>query len=95
MDADHQQDDRRVGDGVFGTRCGSGGAHRISRCRTLLPAPEENFTIAFDQGEASCTMRMDWETTGVGECGEEVVDFFQTLARHGDNMRLARGTQQR
>jgi len=28
-----------------------------------LPAPEENFTIAFDQGEASCTMRMDWETT--------------------------------
>jgi hypothetical protein len=36
---------------------------RIDMKVTKLPAPEENFTIAFDQGEASCTMRMDWETT--------------------------------
>jgi|SRR5438477_3528788 len=38
---------------------------RVEMKVTKLPAPEENFTIAFDQGggEASCTMRMDWETT--------------------------------
>jgi hypothetical protein len=36
---------------------------RIEMKVTKLPAPEENFTIAFDQGGASCTMRMDWETT--------------------------------
>jgi hypothetical protein len=36
---------------------------RIDMKVTKLPAPEENFTIAFDQGGASCTMRMDWETT--------------------------------
>jgi len=36
---------------------------RVDMKVSKLPAPEENFTIAFDQGEASCTMRMDWETT--------------------------------
>ena len=38
---------------------------RIDMKVSKLPAPEENFTIAFDQGggESSCTMRMDWETT--------------------------------
>jgi hypothetical protein len=28
-----------------------------------LSAPLENFTIAFDQTSAGCTLRMDWETT--------------------------------
>lgn len=28
-----------------------------------LPAPLENFTIAFDQTSAGCTLRMDWEST--------------------------------
>ena len=28
-----------------------------------LPARLENFTIAFDQAGAACTMRLDWETT--------------------------------
>jgi hypothetical protein len=36
---------------------------RIEMKVTKLPAPEENFSIAFDQGGASCTMRIDWETT--------------------------------
>jgi hypothetical protein len=28
-----------------------------------LPSPLENFTISFDQTGASCTMKLDWETT--------------------------------
>jgi Protein of unknown function (DUF2911) len=28
-----------------------------------LPAPLENFTIAFDQTGTSCTLRLEWETT--------------------------------
>ena len=36
---------------------------RIDMKVSKLPSLEENFTIAFDQGGASCTMRMDWETT--------------------------------
>jgi hypothetical protein len=28
-----------------------------------LPAPLENFTIAFDRAADRCTMRLDWETT--------------------------------
>ena len=28
-----------------------------------IPAPVENFTIAFDQVGSGCTLRMDWETT--------------------------------
>jgi hypothetical protein len=28
-----------------------------------LPAPLENFTIAFDKTGSGCTLRMDWETT--------------------------------
>ena len=28
-----------------------------------LPSPLENFTISFDQPGASCTMKLDWETT--------------------------------
>ena len=28
-----------------------------------LDSPLENFTIAFDQSGAACTLRMDWETT--------------------------------
>jgi hypothetical protein len=36
---------------------------RVDMKGTRLPAAVENFTIAFDQGGASCTLRMDWETT--------------------------------
>jgi hypothetical protein len=28
-----------------------------------LPAPVENFTIAYDKTDNSCMLRMDWETT--------------------------------
>ena len=28
-----------------------------------LPSPQENFTISFDPAGASCTMKLDWETT--------------------------------
>jgi hypothetical protein len=28
-----------------------------------LPAPVENFTIALDQNDGGCLMRLDWETT--------------------------------
>jgi hypothetical protein len=30
---------------------------------STLPSPLENFTISFDQSGASCTMKLDWETT--------------------------------
>jgi hypothetical protein len=30
---------------------------------SALPSPLENFTISFDQADASCTMKLDWETT--------------------------------
>src|SRR5215475_12118574 len=36
---------------------------RVDMKVSKLPSAQENFTIAFDQGGASCTMRMDWETT--------------------------------
>jgi hypothetical protein len=36
---------------------------RIDMKVSQLPAPQENFTIAFDQSAAGCTLRMDWETT--------------------------------
>jgi hypothetical protein len=28
-----------------------------------LPAPQENFTISFDQAGNTCTMKLDWEAT--------------------------------
>jgi hypothetical protein len=36
---------------------------RVGMKVTKLPSPVENFTIAFDQAGAGCTMRLDWETT--------------------------------
>src|SRR5258708_6910867 len=30
---------------------------------TKLPAPVENFTIAYDKSATGCTLRLDWETT--------------------------------
>jgi hypothetical protein len=36
---------------------------RIEMKLSKLPSPLENFTISFDQTGASCTMRLDWETT--------------------------------
>jgi hypothetical protein len=36
---------------------------RVDMKVTNLPSPVEDFTIAFDQGGTSCTLRMDWETT--------------------------------
>ena len=29
-----------------------------------LPSPLENFTISFDHAGTTCTMKLDWETTG-------------------------------
>jgi hypothetical protein len=29
----------------------------------VLPAPVENFTIAYDQSASGCTLRTDWKTT--------------------------------
>lgn len=36
---------------------------RVDMKASKLPAPVENFTIAFDKNGPVCTMRMDWETT--------------------------------
>lgn len=36
---------------------------RVPMQVSKLPAPLENFTISFDPGGATCTMKLDWETT--------------------------------
>ena len=36
---------------------------RVDMKVAKLPAPIENFTIAFDQTGGGCTQWMDWETT--------------------------------
>lgn len=36
---------------------------RVDMKVSKLPAPVENFTIAYDKSAAGCTLRMDWETT--------------------------------
>jgi hypothetical protein len=36
---------------------------RVPMSVKKLPAPVENFTISFDQGAGSCTMRVSWENT--------------------------------
>jgi hypothetical protein len=36
---------------------------RIEMKVSKLPSPLENFTIAFDQNSAGCTLNLDWETT--------------------------------
>jgi hypothetical protein len=36
---------------------------RVDMKASKLPAPVENFTIAYDKSAGGCTLRMDWETT--------------------------------
>jgi hypothetical protein len=36
---------------------------RVDMKVSKLPAPAENFTIAYDGSESGCTLRTDWETT--------------------------------
>lgn len=36
---------------------------RVPMTLSRLPQPLESFTIAFDRSGASCTLRLDWETT--------------------------------
>ncbi len=36
---------------------------RVDMKVSKLPAPVENFTIAYDSSGSGCTLRMDWETT--------------------------------
>ena len=36
---------------------------RIEMKISKLGAPQENFTISFDESGESCTMKLDWETT--------------------------------
>ena len=36
---------------------------RVDMKVSKLPAPVENFTIAYDKGGNGCTLRLDWETT--------------------------------
>jgi hypothetical protein len=36
---------------------------RLEMKLSKLPSALENFTISFDQAGASCTMKLDWETT--------------------------------
>jgi hypothetical protein len=36
---------------------------RVEMKVSKLPSPLENFTISFDEAGASCTMKLDWETT--------------------------------
>jgi hypothetical protein len=45
---------------------------RVDMKVSQLPSPLENFTIAFDHNGATCTMRLDWETTRAsGEIAEK------------------------
>ncbi len=51
--------------GEWGTNY-SGEANDLARVDmrvSALPSPVENFTIAFGQAGAGCTLRLDWETT--------------------------------
>jgi hypothetical protein len=36
---------------------------RVDMKVSKLPAPVENFTIAYDKSAGGCTLRIDWETT--------------------------------
>lgn len=36
---------------------------RVDMNVSKLPAPVENFTIAYDKSAGGCTLRLDWETT--------------------------------
>jgi hypothetical protein len=36
---------------------------RVDMSVSKLPAPVENFTIAYDKAAGGCTLRIDWETT--------------------------------
>jgi hypothetical protein len=36
---------------------------RVDMKVSKLPAPVENFTIAYDKAASGCTLHMDWETT--------------------------------
>jgi len=36
---------------------------RVDMTVSKLPAPVENFTIAYDKSASGCTLRLDWETT--------------------------------
>jgi Protein of unknown function (DUF2911) len=36
---------------------------RVDMKTSMLPAPVEDFTIAYDKMASGCTLRMDWETT--------------------------------
>src|SRR5580698_2449943 len=36
---------------------------RVDMTVSKLPAPVENFTIAYDKSAGGCTLRLDWETT--------------------------------
>ena len=36
---------------------------RVDMSVSKLPAPVENFTIAYDKSAGGCTLRIDWETT--------------------------------
>jgi len=36
---------------------------RVDMKVSKLPAPVENFTIAYDKSMGGCTLRIDWETT--------------------------------
>jgi hypothetical protein len=36
---------------------------RVDMKASKLPAPVENFTIAYDKSAGGCTLRLDWETT--------------------------------
>jgi hypothetical protein len=36
---------------------------RVDMNVSKLPAPLENFTIAYDKSAGACTLRIDWETT--------------------------------
>jgi hypothetical protein len=36
---------------------------RVDMKVSMLPAPVENFTIAYDKSAVGCTLHLDWETT--------------------------------
>jgi len=44
---------------------------RVEMKVSKLPSPLENFTISFDSGGTTCTMKLDWETTRAS------IEFFE------------------
>jgi hypothetical protein len=54
---------KKTGEWGIPYKYGSDELARIDMKVSKLPAPVENFTIAYDKSEPGCTLRIDWEMT--------------------------------